>query len=98
MSHSHALFVELAKTKDAKFNVKLKTTKMSTRKKIGAQQTVYFRGKLQQISHYICYETELYGYRSNLLIYSCPREALGPSPLRSSKLLKVNFSAVFESK
>ena len=25
------------------------------------------------------------GYRNNLLFYSCPREALGPSPLRSPK-------------
>ena len=36
------------------------------------------------------------GYRNNLMVYSCPREALGPSPLRSSKSLKVNFTAVFE--
>ena len=36
------------------------------------------------------------GSRNNLLFYSCPREALGPSPLRSSNPLKINFTAVFE--
>ena len=36
------------------------------------------------------------GSRNNLLFYSCPREALGPSPLRSSNPLKMNFAAVFE--